>query len=210
MKVKRLLAMVLCMCIAFSCGTSTSAASAIEVVDHPRVETMTEEECADFLERMGVEIPQEIIDGFGEDYFHLLDIRGLVIGLNENPLYGSMINNTPMHTLIQDIRAALAKYQTESPFTSVYALSANQLEESVFWSWASNMTNYNSDIAVISYRSEHQGATYTGQNYHQGNLHCFLFSGTCECGKKFGWESYPCSGNPCIIPYTIPPEPEIS
>lgn len=44
------------------------------------------------------------------------------------------------------------------------------------------------------------------KDYHKGSSHYYLYVDTCVCGKRTSnqvWKSTPCSGPPCVVPYSV-------
>lgn len=56
-----------------------------------------------------------------------------------------------------------------------------------------------------AYKIENCSDYYTSQSYHSGDLHYWVR--TCVCGRKVT-QSWYCSGNLCIEPYSVSPDGE--
>lgn len=345
MKCKRFLAMLCCICIAFCCGTSTSAASPIEGIGSPRVdlrsyiESLSDDECIEFLEENGVEVPYFYADENGRQY-----VKGVVLDILENPSSHSMVGRVEAANFYDEIRNLVKTNSMYGYYPQVSTYDSYGLEFSTRYSWNPNMVNYNcyayalgkwdkpyepgeisdtyyslleddpvevgrivrkdldylgykciltsfsrptmqsdweniialridtnldnmtyndyhfarffnstwrhkpgpsavlrfndistftanewcneglesgtkyvepdtwyeSDILYISYKTEHQKLTYTGNNYHSGSRHYCQYNVTCNCETKTVWRDYACSGNPCITPNSITPPSEVS
>lgn len=70
---------------------------------------------------------------------------------------------------------------------------------------------YDSNLRFLLYKNSHGSTTYeyTGQNYHAGNYHYFVYGYKCEdCGDYASTVTIrrACSGNPCIDVQFIKPE----
>lgn len=67
---------------------------------------------------------------------------------------------------------------------------------------------YDSDIVFMLYKENHGSITYTwtGEHYHAGANHYFLFANICsDCGDYLNteWVSRSCSGPPCALPWSL-------
>lgn len=143
MKCKRFLAMLCCICIAFCCGTSTSAASPIEVIGSPRVdlhsyiESLSEEECVAFLEESDVHVPEFFVDENGRP-----SVKGVVLDILENP-YSWMANLTEANKFFDDVRALLASYAIGGYYAQTQETQTYVMQYSSKYFWNSYVTNFN-------------------------------------------------------------------
>ncbi len=72
---------------------------------------------------------------------------------------------------------------------------------------------YESEIRFILYKTAHGSASiaeWTGQHYHSGTSHFYLYEiGCSDCYESFGsttWVERPCNGN-CVLPWSVNPDP---
>lgn len=71
---------------------------------------------------------------------------------------------------------------------------------------------YTGTIYYFAYRTDHKCSTtkYTGENYHLGTSHYYQYVDVCDyCGDtvyNYTWESVPCSGPPCSLLMSDPPD----
>lgn len=144
MRYTRFLAMLCCICIAFCCGTSTSAADPIEVLGSPKVdlrsyiESLSDEECIEFLEENGVEVPYFYADENGRQY-----VKGVVLDILENPYSHGMVGLVAAQNFYDGIRSLLRKYKACGYYPGISTYDSYGLEFSSRYSWNPNMVNYN-------------------------------------------------------------------
>lgn len=73
---------------------------------------------------------------------------------------------------------------------------------------------YNSDIYYLVYKKNHGSTTYTwtGNDYHSGTLHYYEYGDKCDdCGvfTTSVWTTEPCSGPPCVTPWSLNTIPQV-
>lgn len=73
---------------------------------------------------------------------------------------------------------------------------------------------YESEIRFILYKTAHGSASvakWTGQHYHSGSSHFYLYEiGCSDCYESFGsttWVELPCTGPTCNFPWSVNPDP---
>ena len=73
---------------------------------------------------------------------------------------------------------------------------------------------YESEIRFILYKTAHGSASiakWTGQHYHSGSSHFYLFEiGCSDCYESFGsttWVEHSCTGPACNLPWSVNPDP---
>lgn len=140
MKCKRFLAMLCCICIAFCCGTSTSAASPIEVGGKPmvRLSSLSHEECLEYLESVGVHYPEEF-EGLD------IDVSQMIAVIEENPGITRNYNSLSSQRFFEGVCRAVDEYYGRYyPNYALNAYAATGLQYSVLSSWNPNtMPKYN-------------------------------------------------------------------
>lgn len=135
MKCKRFLAMICCICIAFCCGTSTSAASPIEITQKTRLSSLTKEECTQFLEDMGVTIPDEVDEEF--------DYQRIIVELEKNPDKMYFMSKPATIDFIENIRVAVKEYLNQPMLAGYYTSTGYVLQQSTLWRENLSMLDYN-------------------------------------------------------------------
>ena len=70
--------------------------------------------------------------------------------------------------------------------------------------------SYDSNLRFIQFKMYHGTASvqYTGEHYHSGSYHYYRIANVCsDCGTilSYEWQMVPCSGPPCILPFSSTP-----
>ncbi len=105
MKHIHFLAMLCCICIAFCCGTSTSAADLTEIGGKPMVKlsSFSHEECLEYLESVGVHYP-EAFKGLD------IDLSEVIAVFEENPGIDLRFSSPTSQNFLEGVARAVDKY----------------------------------------------------------------------------------------------------
>ena len=141
---KRILGIILTLCILFACGTHTVSANDNSVTQDNKVKlsTLTQEQCIQFLLECGITIP---------DGYENVGFPALFAEIEENPHMSIAFNDVIFSAFCEEIKAAVnAHYGV--PETTNAGQGRYTLQDSDIYAWDSyTMTNYNCYSFVLGF-----------------------------------------------------------